>query len=214
MRQVRKIKPTRRSISGSLPFNGQSIQYESSLERDFLISHAFREDVINIIAQPITIPFTKNGRTYPYTPDFFIEFNKESNKFPLIVEVKPKLEWQANWREWSGKWKTAISFCRQNNYRFRIYDEDRIRHKALENINYLNRFRHFDCEEVEKNTILEYVALKGFTNIDYLVARFYMGSLENKRGLKVINHLIATKKLRCNLFEDLNEFTEIWVGEK
>lgn len=214
MEQVRKIKPTRRSISGSLPFNGKSIQYESSLERDFLISHTFREDVINIVAQPVKIPFIRNGRTYPYTPDFFVEFDKESNKLPLIVEVKPKLEWQNNWREWSEKWKTAISFCKQNNYRFRIYDEDRIRHKALENINYLNRFRHFDCDDIEKNMILEHVKLRGSTTIDYLTARFYMGSLENKRGLKVIYHLLATKKLRCSLFEDLNAFTEIWVGEE
>lgn len=36
--QVRKIKPTRLSVSGLLPFkDGVSIPYESTLERDFLL---------------------------------------------------------------------------------------------------------------------------------------------------------------------------------
>lgn len=36
MKQVRKIKPTYRSISGHFAFMGESIAYESTLERDFL----------------------------------------------------------------------------------------------------------------------------------------------------------------------------------
>ena len=42
VRQVRKIGPTRRSVSGSYQFRGkEAIQYESTLERDFLIRHEF-----------------------------------------------------------------------------------------------------------------------------------------------------------------------------
>jgi hypothetical protein len=37
-RQTRKIKPTRRSVSGVYPFRGETaIPIESTLERDFLI---------------------------------------------------------------------------------------------------------------------------------------------------------------------------------
>lgn len=38
VKQHRKIKPTRRSVSGVYPFRGdEPVEYESTLERDFLI---------------------------------------------------------------------------------------------------------------------------------------------------------------------------------
>ena len=78
MKQVRKIKPTRRSISGHIAFKGNPIAFESSLERDFIIYQSFRNDVIDIVPQPISIPFSKNGRTYHYTPDFFVQMKADT----------------------------------------------------------------------------------------------------------------------------------------
>ena len=40
--QKRRIGPTRRSVSGSYAFRSEtSIQFESTLERDFIIKHEF-----------------------------------------------------------------------------------------------------------------------------------------------------------------------------
>ena len=75
-KQVRKIKSTRLSVSGLLPFkDGVSIPYESTLERDFLLYFTYLPLVEEIIAQPARILFVKNGMTYPYTPDYLIRFN-------------------------------------------------------------------------------------------------------------------------------------------
>lgn len=214
MKQVRKLKPTYRSVSGRFPYKDTSIPYESTLERDFLIYQAFREDVIEIVAQPIQITFEKNGRHYPYTPDFFVRFNDASQLKPMIVEVKPYEQWQANWRDWLDKWKAMLRYCRENNYIFHIYDESRIRHQGLESINFFNRFKNLNCHEDELATIIKQVEMMGITTVDYLLARFYLGSLQRQQGLRVIYHLLATQKLRCNLFATFNEFTEVWVGTK
>ncbi len=73
VQQVRKIGPTRRSVSGSYPFRGgQAIQYESTLERDFLIRHEFFLNVLEIIPQPVQIPFTADSSW--------------GEKFPLILD--------------------------------------------------------------------------------------------------------------------------------
>ena len=62
---VREIKPTRRSVSGVYPFRKQySLAYESSLERDFIVLQEFDSSVIEVIAQPIKIPFLLKGRNY------------------------------------------------------------------------------------------------------------------------------------------------------
>jgi len=108
--QVRKIKPTRLSISGLLPFkDGVSIPYESTLERDLLLYFTYMPAVEEIISQPARILFVKNGMTYPYTPDYLIRFN--DGRRSLLVEVKPKSKWQEHWRDWKEKWKAAMAFC-------------------------------------------------------------------------------------------------------
>ena len=148
--QARKIKPTRRSVSGVISYKKKPLAYESTLERDFIIYHAFREDVKNITPQPVKIPFNKNGRTYHYTPDYYVELDAKSGK-SFIAEVKPKQEWQLNWRDWSDKWKAAKQYCKEKGISFIIFDEDRIRHEALDNINFLRTYETIRVtkEEVE-----------------------------------------------------------------
>lgn len=211
MKQVRKIKPTRMSVSGRVPYKGNSVPYESTLERDLIIVHAFREDVEDIVAQPITIPFVKNGITYKYTPDFFIKFTEDINRPNIIIEVKPYDLWRANWRDWSDKWKTMQRYCKDNGYIFRIYDESRIRNLALSNINLLMKFKNFAIEKEDQKAVLEQVRLMGTTTIDYLLTRFYTGAVLRNHGLRVIYHLLATKQLKFDLFIKINDLTEVWV---
>jgi hypothetical protein len=212
MKQVRKIKPTRMSVSGRYPYKSDSVPYESTLERDLIIVHAFRDDVKDIVAQPITIPFVKNGITYRYTPDFFIEFIEDADRPNMIIEVKPYDLWRENWRDWSDKWKTMQRYCKDNGYVFRIYDESRIRNTALDNINSLNAFKNYAIEKEDQEAVLEQVKLMGTTTIDYLLTRFYTGSLLRNHGLRVLYHLLATKKLKFNLFLKINDLTEVWVA--
>ena len=214
MKQMRKIKPTRMSVSGRVPYKGSSVPYESTLERDLIIVHAFREDVEDIVAQPITIPFVKNGITYKYTPDFFIKFVEDIDKPNMIIEVKPYDLWQENWRDWSDKWKTMQRYCKDNGYIFRIYDESRIRNTALNNINFLMTFKNSAIEREDQEAVLEQVKLMGTTTIDYLLTRFYTGSLLRNHGLRVIYHLLATKQLKFDLFIKINDLTEVWVDDE
>lgn len=69
---VRKIGPTRRSVSGCYAFRGEeSIAFESTLERDFLIKADFDVSVLGVISQPCAIPFR-----HPVTPTFQADPNE------------------------------------------------------------------------------------------------------------------------------------------
>lgn len=212
MKQQRKIKPTRCSVLGKIPFNGKSIAYESILERDFLIYHTFRYDVVDIIAQPVQLEFQKHGRTYFYTPDFFVEFDKESGLKPMLIEVKPEQLWQENWREWSNKWKVAMQYCKDNGYVFHIYDEHRIRHQALENINFLQAYKNFAIDKADAQTVLAHIDLMGTATIDYLLTRFYSGNFR-PHGKRVIYCLLANKLLHCDLSRPIDDFSQIWSAD-
>src|SRR3954468_10860738 len=123
--QTRKIGPTRRSVSGFHMFRGeQAIPYESTLERDFIIRHEFSRHVSDIIPQPYQIPFVgNNGRSYIYTPDFLVLYRLgdapwKDGLSPLLVEVKPFDQISEHWREWSLKFKAAISFAKNTGATF------------------------------------------------------------------------------------------------
>ena len=207
--QVRKIKPTRLSVSGLLPFkNGVSIPYESILERDLLLYFTYMPAVEEIVSQPTRILFVKNGMTYPYTPDFFIRFN--DGRPSLLIEVKPKSKWQEHWRDWKEKWKAAMAFCKKNECIFHIYDEDKIRHLALFNINAVQRYKRLQCDPEDIEAVLTQVKLHGNIKIDFLLSRLFTGSFYRTKGLQIIYHLLATKQLTCNWFDPLSEFTEVW----
>lgn len=210
MKQVRKIKPTRRSISGHVAFKGDSIAFESSLERDFIIYHSFRDDVIDIVPQPIAIPFVKNGRSYEYTPDFFVQMKPDTGK-SFIVEVKPKTEWQENWRDWSDKWKATIKFCREREFRFVIYDEDRIHHLALDNINFLMRYKNTTVVPEEIKAILQDIELRGNTTVEYVLERYFKSHLYRNQGKHLLWYLMANKMIGFNIWSDIqSEKLEIW----
>lgn len=208
--QVRKIKPTRRSVSGFLSYKKKPLAYESTLERDFIIYHAFREDVKSITSQPVKIPFEKNGRIYQYTPDYYVELDEISGK-SFIAEVKPKQEWQENWREWSSKWKQAKKYCKRNNLRFIIFDEDRIRHRALENINFLMIYKNIRAPHEYVDVILTDVKQLNIVSVGYILERYFKSELCHSEGHKLIWYLMANKLIGFDIWGDVKDpQIEIW----
>ena len=215
--QMRKIKPTRRSVSGFYAFRGETaIAFESTLERDFLIRKEFSLHVLDIIPQPVQIPFVKNGRTYPYTPDFLVYYrlgNMPYNDYPkpLLVEVKPRSDIRQHWSEWKSKYSQALHFAKQQGWDFRIHDESRIRDKSLENIRFLDRYKRMQFPFEESELILETLNKMGSAPFHYIISRHFMG-LYKAEGIAHLWHLLATRQLDCDISLPLNDLTELWVA--
>lgn len=215
--QTRKIKPTRRSVSGVYAFRGETATpFESTLERDFLIRKEFCLGVLDIIPQPVQIPFVStNGQTYTYTPDFLVYYRLGSMDYgdypkPVLVEVKPQAEWKKHWREWLPKWKAAWRYAKEQGWEFHIHDESRIRDQALENIRFLERYKRMQFPAEESRWVIDNVKQMGSSPFHYVLARHFMG-LYKAHGIAHIWHLLATRQLDCDISQILNEFTDLWV---
>lgn len=214
--QVREIKPTRRSISGYYAFRGESsIAFESTLERDFIMRKEFSIQVSEIIPQPVQIKFTKNGRKYPYTPDFLVYYrinnmHYEACQKPLLVEVKPRAEIQANWSEWREKYRAAFHYAKKQGWEFRIHDESRIRDQALLNIRFLDRYKRQQYPIVENQALIQTVIEMGSAPLHYILSKHFMG-LHKAQGIAHIWYLLATRQFDCDITLPLSEFTELWV---
>lgn len=218
-RQTRRIGPTRRSVSGVYVFRKETpIQFESTLERDFLIRAEFMLDVLDVTPQPVGIPFVDTqGRENIYTPDFLVHYRLGSRTYdeypqPLLVEVKPAEKWRANWRTWAEKWKTARSFARTQGWQFRIHDESRIRDQTFQNIRFLERFQRIQFAEEESQWIVANLRQMGATPFHYLLSRHFMGNYR-ANGIAHIWHLLACRQIDCDISRPLSDQTELWVPD-
>lgn len=217
--QVRKIKPTRRSVSGRYAFRGQvAVPFESTLERDFLMRCEFQLSVLDVIAQPVEVPFkSDSGREYTYTPDFLVYYRLGSRSHvhypkPMLVEVKPEDEWRQNWREWLPKWKAARRYAVEQGWKFRIFDESRIRDTVLNNIRYLERYGRMAFDPADSDQVVNTVSQMGGCKVDYLLSRHFAG-IYRERGLAHVWHLIAARKLDCDMSDPLSLSAELWVPD-
>lgn len=216
---VRRIPRSHRSVTGYYSFRSEgAVQFESTLERDFLVVQEFSLIVADVLSQPCEIPFAlPSGRQYTYTPDFLVRYRSftdsapQCQRKPMLVEIKPSKEWRSHWREWLPKWKAARRYAQECGWTFRILDESRVRGVALSNILFLRRYRDFVYPTVESDWIVSNLRELGAASFDYLLARHFLGYEARAQGIAHLWHLLATRRIECDISEPLSIQTELWV---
>lgn len=128
------------SLSGTITStkNNSPIEYESSLERDFICLLEFDKEVVKYCEQPINL---KKDNIF-YTPDFYIEYLDGKKE---IVEVKYSDDLLVNYDKYRKKFDIAKDYCDENNIFFKILSEADIRNEYLENAKFLLRFKGNFC---------------------------------------------------------------------
>jgi len=208
---VRKIKPTRRSVSGYFSFRGKEpIPYESTLERDFVMRMDYNRFVEHVVSQPTRLFYIDaNGIERRYTPDYLVYFTNPMRK-PLLVEVKEKQELESDFHKLRYKFSAAFAFAKQNGWTFKIYDERRIRDSILENLQML---RSFASRKVNADIVDEVKTELASMHLPISVQRFTQG-FNSERGASGIRNndiwrLALDHILELKLSEPLSEETEI-----
>ena len=188
------------------------------LEADFVTREDFFLHVLDIVPQPVEIPFTADsGRSYCYTPDFLVLYRAgcarpELGPKPELVEVKPEKEWRAHWRKWLAKWKAARRYAKAQGWRFRIHDETRIRDQALKNIRWLERYRRMNVREWDTERIVADVEGLGQASFAAVLDEHF-GGIYRSEGVAHLWHLLATRRLDCDISLPLGNETELWVPD-
>lgn len=213
----RKIEPTKRSVPGIYPFRNETpIPFDSTLERDFLIRSEFFRSVSEIVAQPVQVPFrTTRGRQATYTPDFLVIYRVRGQidsrrPKPKLIEVKPEREWRRHWRGWSPKWRAAMRVAREQGWTFHVRDESRIRDQALDNIRFLERYRRMRFDNHDSEWLIENIRELGSANMQYLVDELIAAG-ERSIGIAHLWHLLATRRLDCDISRPLRQDGEVWI---
>lgn len=212
----RKVGPTRRNVSGVHSFRRiKGIPFESSLEHDFLIRTEFDPGVTDIIAQPAQIPFrTPTNRAATYTPAFLVVYRPAdpahpAHRGPHLVEVTPEREWRRNRRQWRSKWRAAVRHANGRGWTFRIHDESRIRDRVLENVRGLRRYKRRSVDESVTRRILDRLDEAGRLPVRQLLNEQPSADVP-ALGLADLWHLVASRRLDCDVSRPLDVDTEVW----
>lgn len=227
MNSIRDIQPVRKSqtvygsVSGHYAFrNEKIIWHESTMERDFLRRLEFNDSVLDVISQPVEIPFTtEKGIQTTYTPDYLVIFSSEqfyhpeSVPKPILAEIKPNIKLKEDWKKFRIKFKAALAYAKEQGWVFHIYDENRIRDQYLENINFLKRFNRGQYDTEILDMLVETLKAIGHCRINELPAHLFKSEINVLRGINHTWHLIATKRIACEMNQKLTNSTIIWVNE-
>ena len=209
---VRPLKPARRALTGRVSLSGGgNAAYESSLERDWLMSLDFDWRVKRIQEQPYTLIYVHEGKTSRYTPDILAEFDDGATQWTVVYEVKPHEELRAKWTSLRPRFKAAVRDCRIKGWQFRIATERDIRTPYVTNIKFLRRYRDLPPQEMHYKALLYTFRALGETTPQALLAATWLDNERRMAAVPELWRLVANRTIAGNLIDPLTMTTPIWL---
>ncbi len=210
------------SVSGNYAFRRDNmIWYESTLERDFLKKLEFNDSVLDVVSQPVEIPYmTELGNQSTYTPDFLVQFyTPNDDEFtdyhkPILAEVKLRKFLARDWKQLRIKFKAARAYASEQGWKFKIYDEHRIRDQYLKNIDFITRFKRSSFPEEDSLLLIDTLRKLGHCPINLLPAHIFKAENNVLMAISLSWHLVARKIFSCDMTQPLHQGTVIWVNEE
>jgi len=215
----RKIGYTYSSVSGLYAFRKtKSIAYESTLERDLLVSLEYDSTVDDVVEQPFTIEYVNhNGRAASYTPDFLVHYlpekGKKNKRISELIEVKPSNILNGEWSDLKKKFKVGVAFAKENGWVFKIYTETRIHTPEFNNVKFLERYRGLQVNQDALESVVNNEILAKGASIESLVSDFDRINGAENNSLALVWHLVYIKILKCDLSNKLGLETKVWLGD-
>lgn len=148
-KRVREITAKRFSLTGVVNSKRlkTTIQFESSLERDFIYLLEYDDNVKYYLEQPLEIKYVDSqGNDRRYYPDFLIEYFNE--QIPRLVEIKYESTLISKGAELREKFHAAKLFCENKGFEFCVITDLQIRSERvieLNNYKFLDRYKNFFC---------------------------------------------------------------------
>lgn len=213
----RVIPPGHRSITGAMPsrHSAKPLQYESKLERDFLILMEIEWWLTSIVTQPATIELEVDGQLRRYTPDVLVAWHPDCaypfRSHQVFFEVKPLEVLRRDFTKLAPKYKAARHHFRRLGMDFRVVTERTIRVPRLSNALKIAPAARQNASEPLFESICD-ALLNHPYNMTFGRLR---GSLENAgymRSVAVdgIYNLISRGRIRCDLHDELHDASPLY----
>ncbi len=215
---VRAIPRNYRSVTGRVEtLRGDSVGYESTLERDFVHLLDFNARVGKVIGQPLRIRFAvEGGPARSYTPDMLVRFLPigDSKAWrPTVYEVKYREELEDRRQELTPGFMAARTVCRARGWNFRVVTERYIRNTYLQNVQFLRDYRAYPDDGAKSLMLLRSMEKLRVATPAQLLAATFMDKTNRMEAVGVLWRLITSRAIGANLMNSLNMASEIWHEE-
>lgn len=210
---VRSIGTSRSYLTGQVSLDkGGTASFESSLERDWLVLLDFDPTIKSVLEQPFSIQYAAQGMSRRYTPDVMAEFQRPSRVETIVYEVKPREILRANWSRYRPRFKAAVHYCRERDWRFKIVTEKEIRTPYLENAKFLRRYRNLPEQTLVCDQLLYTFKALGPTTPQALLAAAYWPKEDQIKAIPMLWKMVVDGRIGVLLHEPLTMNSEIWLG--
>jgi len=209
---VRKIPKNYRNITGVAPHSKAEGEagYESSLERDFLILLEFNPNVTRFEVQPVMIQWVdESGKPRRYTPDVFVQYH-HSNRCPILYEVKYRSDLKKNWDTLRPKFKAAIHYAKERDWRFKLVTEVEIQSVFLNNAKFLLPFiRRGPQQEEHMDILADTLESLKVSTPEQLIKTIFRNEWHQAELMPTLWYLIGTRQIDVELSQPLTMKSEI-----
>ncbi len=207
---VRRIRGNPRSVTGAVTgADGNFIDFESLLERDYLVLTRFWHPGAKIEEQPVKIPYvTERGRASHYTPDFLVDFETGRSE---LVEVKPAEVLIEEKEKFRARFAAAAEFASDKGWVFVIKSEIDIKLPALPNAHFLLHYRTLK-PKLDLCARLLRAAENGPQPVGDLIAATIRDPSERYSAIPQVWHLLSTGILEADLNAPLNQSSLVWAA--
>lgn len=219
--KVRKIGLKYSSLSGSFfsAKNNKEVQFESSLERDFIYLLEMDWIIESYYEQPVTIYYSDaENKQRSYTPDFLFywhhRFSSKGAK-PVLVEIKYIDDLQKKELEYKPKFIAAEEFCTLNGYEFKVLTEKDIRTEYLENCKFLYRYKKnsFDHNHPDIQLLLKNMCELVSTTPRELIQVSARNKYKQMELIYYMWYMVSKNIIRCLWEYPLTMDSSIWLDE-
>lgn len=206
---VRRIGANPRSITGAVTgADGNFIDFESLLERDYLVLTRFRYPTARIEEQPVKIPYVMDsGRKSHYTPDFLVDYEQGPSE---LVEVKPAEVLVEEKEAFRARFAAAAEYAAEKGWDFVIKSEIDIKLPVLTNAHFLIHYRTLKPKP-ELCARLMCGAESGPIPVGDLIASTIREPSEKFSAIPQVWRLLATGMFAADLNVPLNQGSLVWV---
>jgi len=214
---VRSIPGNRRSLTGLIS-SGEtedSIPFESSLERDFVILTKADLRVKSVDSQPVRVHYDDpRGVAHIYTPDYLVTYHPPEIVGqvlrPLLVEVKYLEDIRTKWPEYRQKWRAAIRYAKKHDWGFIVRTERRIRTPRLKNVTFLRGFKSTGVSLEDQRVVLDALYEKKASTPQELIESITPDRWRQAYHLHVVWNVIANSLAGVDLDKPLTQHSKIW----
>ena len=211
---ARKIPRSYRSETGQFPSikNNRSVEFESTLERDFYLRQEFEDDVESYEEQPLRISKKAGRRTICHYPDCRVRFFEKVGRKPLFVEVKYKSDLESKKEQLAEKFDMTREFSKENGSDFTVMTEDDIRGVYLENLKFIYKYaRSYPAFERHREFILQSSRVDGPLKVSEFLDVLTPDKRRQAELLPAIWHMVFTKEIALDFNEKvtMNSIIEV-----